>query len=132
MMRSFIVAGASRPALTEGGLRKTRVAPTRPLRPGATQERGAPTRLLSRGTSRGQALDEREESGPADAEAVACFATLAGATAERRGFLGIVKQPLDRAGERGHVPGLDHEAAAVQDLGNHRDRRRDDGTGERH
>src|SRR2546422_5964362 len=110
MMRSFIVAGASRTAWTGGGLRKKRVAPTRPLCP------------FSPGTRR-QALEEREERGPGDAEAVACFATLAGAPAERRGFLRVVEQPLDRAGERRHVPRLHHQAAALPDLRKHPDRR---------
>src|SRR3989442_15793614 len=102
MMRSFIVTGASRTAWTGGGLRKKREAPTRPLCP------------FSPGTRR-QALEEREERGPGDAEAVACFATLAGAAAERRGFLGVGGQPLDRARERGHGPRLRPAAAARQD-----------------
>src|SRR3989442_7628628 len=92
----------------------------------------APTRSLcpfSPGT-RGQALDEREERGPGDAEAVACVATLAGAPAERRGFLGGVEQPLDRTRQRGHVPRRDHEATAVQDLGGHGDGSRDAWAGE--
>src|SRR3989475_700007 len=58
MMRSFIVAGASRTALTGGGLRKKRVAPTRPLCP------------FSPGTRR-QALEEREERGPGGGDEVA-------------------------------------------------------------
>src|SRR2546426_12619276 len=92
MMRSFIVAGASRTALTGGGLRKKRVAPTRPLCP------------FSPGTRR-QALEEREERGPGDAEAVACFATLAGAPAARPALPGAGRRPLCRAGRRGPRPG---------------------------
>src|SRR2546425_11996893 len=74
------------------------------------------SRSISHGASRRQPVDEREERGPGDAEAVACVATLAGAPAERRGFLGGVEQPLDRAGQRGDVPRPHPQAPAPPDL----------------
>src|SRR2546425_12635036 len=94
----------------------------------------APTRSLcpfSPGT-RGQALDEREERGPGDAEAVACFATLAGAPAEGRGFLCIFEESLDRASGRGGGPRVDPEGPGAQDLRKNRDRPRAGGTGGGH
>src|SRR5437879_2906687 len=46
-MNLFMVAGAARPAWTEGGPKQARVAPTRPLLPDAQQTRVAPTRPIS-------------------------------------------------------------------------------------
>src|SRR4030095_10297983 len=103
MIRSFIVAGPSRPAWTEGGLRSKRVGPTRPLWPrGRKIPRSSPPPY-------GQALDQRKEGGPRDTEAVARLAHLARAPTERLGFRNAVQEPLDRAGRRGHVSRLHHE-----------------------
>src|SRR3989454_7238551 len=81
---------------------------------------------------RPQVFNKWKEDRARDAKAVAGLAALARAAAEGRGFVGVVEQVLDRAGERRDVARLDHDAAALEDLGNHRDRRRDDGTTERH
>src|SRR6266566_7394710 len=72
---------------------------------------------------RPQVFNKRKEDRARDAKAVAGLAALARATAEGRGFVGVVEQALDRGGERRDVAGLDHDAAALEDLGNHRDRR---------
>src|SRR5262245_55663493 len=91
-----------------------------------------PSKAVSTGSSCCQPLDQREQRGPRDAEAIVRLAALARPAAEGRGLLWVVQEPLDRASERWYVARLDYETAAVEDLRDHRDRGRDDRARESH
>src|SRR5262245_1537383 len=79
-----------------------------------------------------EALDEWEQRAACRGEAVFGHATVPRLLSERRGLDGMIEEIADRLPQSADVAGWNDHAAAIQDLGNHRNPGGHDGTPERH
>src|SRR2546422_3070587 len=126
-MPQLIPRKGDRGAGAFGGWPDTRCDPAAFRMPPFTPPRGA-----SRPSACRESVDQWEQHGPGGAEAVSLVAAPAGPGPELARLVRALEQAPDRRREPARVPRRHDEPAAVEDLGDHRHRRGNDRTPERH